>query len=208
MSLPSVALLAFLPANAAADHYDSLYPTGHTGNNCSDGFIGDGACRTDNSTVTYHLRTISSNLDTPVQNRIDTQYKVTDLSFVEHSNPVYSGNAETDIIIDEHGWVLSSYGWIGVTWCNDAVSGQRCDQHYIYFDSGWYASHSYTPDRIGNACHELGHAIGLKHGSLATPIGGTAQPTNTWTSLRCLRIPSSTYPYAGSHNKDQINAHW
>jgi len=127
---------------------------------------------------------------------------------VEHTTPVYSGSAETDIVVVGASFMVSTYGLIGGVFCNDAVSTTRCDQQYVYLDIPWYDSQTYNPYRKGNACHELGHAIGLTHGSNAAPIGAGSQPTDSWESLKCLGIPSSTYPVLGSHNKEQINGQW
>ncbi|MFN3216703.1 MAG: hypothetical protein ACE367_09440 [Acidimicrobiales bacterium] len=188
---------------AVAHHYDSLYPTATTGSNCAGGGIGTSPCRTDNKTVTYYYETnMEQRAVNAVGNRIGTQYEPTNLTFVLQSPPVYTGSAEMDIIFGSRGYIDSFYGAIGITWCNDNVNSQRCDQHYVYFDTPWYQANNWSKRR-GNACHEIGHAVGLQHGARAHPT-----VSNSTASLRCLGIPSSTWIYLGSHNEDQIDGHW
>jgi hypothetical protein len=44
------------------------------------------------------------------------------------SSARYSGDAETDIIMQQGTALPASDN--GFTWCNDAVTSRRCDQHY------------------------------------------------------------------------------
>ena len=83
---------------------------------------------------------------------------------------------------------------IGFTWCDDAVSARRCDQHYVRFRF----------DRINAelACHETGHAVGLTHGHEAAP-----RESQTAAELGCMETPNSgRRPHLGGHNKAEINA--
>lgn len=59
----------------------------------------------------------------------------------------------------------------------------------------------YTVNRA-LACHETGHAVGLTHGNLASPI-----TSNTNSDLGCMVTPLNTsLPNLGTSNVANINA--
>ena len=104
---------------------------------------------------------------------------------------MYSGSAQTDIIYQANGSRIPS-GAEGFKWCDNAASYFHCDQHYIAFRSS-------SPDP-GLACHETGHAVGLTHGSNASPV-----LSNTDTRLGCMTTPVLNR-WLGSNNAEGINA--
>ena len=104
---------------------------------------------------------------------------------------MYSGSAETDIIYQANGSRIPS-GAEGFTWCDNAASYFQCDQHYIAFRSS-------SPDP-GLAYHQTGHAVGLTHGSNASPV-----LSNTDTRLGCMTTPVLNR-WLGSNNAEGINA--
>jgi len=81
-----------------------------------------------------------------------------------------------------------------IAWCNDAVTDTRCDQHYNAYRSD-------TPGR-GLACHESGHAVGLTHGSDASP-----KVSNGENSLGCSQepVPATNTGQLGGHNRALID---
>jgi hypothetical protein len=117
-------------------------------------------------------------------------YEATVLNPTYQGPAVYSGAAETDIIYQE-GHVQGEYD--GVAWCNSAATWQVCDQHYVRFQDGQ------TPTD-GLACHETGHAVGLTHGSVASPSVG-----NTNGLLGCMKTPVGWSDVLTDHLIDQIN---
>ena len=136
----------------------------------------------DNSTLTFHR---TSGLSTfymygSVASVINNKVNPTDLSVVaELSSP----NTTTDIVYYEANYSgaiatcgTTAWYWsgstgipagsasaIGWTKCQN-LSGSKCDRFDIYFDQSWSinASQNY---RNNIACHETGHALGLKHDS-------------------------------------------
>lgn len=182
-----------LATAASAFAYDNMYPTSNYGPICLDGGPGDPFCQTDNAGVTYFAESSIGTIGRG--NIIDNatgQLDPTDLNTEYDPYPSYSGSAETDIIYQ------SSYDipddLLGLTWCNDAVNTEDCDQAYVRVLAG-NPSHALI-------CHETGHAVGLTHGDDASP---KVDPETT-TSLGCMRNPLTTDQTLGSHNVSEINA--
>ncbi len=193
----------FLTLSVSGSHTDSMYPTQTwglgTGQTCSDGgsSVPNGTnCQTDNSTVTYWVddfapQDISSTGDSRIWSVMFNDFDPTDLLVVEEFTPSFSGGSETDIIFQERASQVPASA-DGVTWCDDAVSSTKCDQHYVIFDND-------TPgtDLI---CHEAGHAVGLQHGDRSYPI-----KSNGDDDLGCLTTDPIEFSTLGSHNEGQIN---
>ena len=178
---------------ASANHYDSMYPTGNAGWTCSDGDRTDNFCQTDNATLTaFFGQSMSAGGESNTRATLNDSYTTTALNVSYPSTVVLTGSAETDIVYRVDASQVPS-GFIGWTYCDDAVSLYQCDQHYVYFE--------FQPS-ITLACHETGHAVGLTHGDDASP-----QVSNTADSLHCMRTPISYADrWVGQHNADQINA--
>lgn len=101
----------------------------------------------------------------------------------------YSGTGETDIIYQKGNIVGEDDG---TTWCDDAVTWEVCDQHYVRFQSGQ------TPTD-GLACHETGHAVGLTHGYDASPRLSMTDPV-----LGCMKKPVGSSDNLTNNLKSQI----
>lgn len=177
--------------NAWADHFDNLVP-----------YIPPGAQepasikQTDNSNVSYYMDSngafeLEQEDKQIVNSMLDLRYRPTDLAFSYDSSPTFSGSGETDTIWQE-GAVSGSAE--GRTWCDDPVGEFRCDQHYIRIEGGG----SYT---LSLTCHEMGHAVGLTHGSDAAP-----SVSDTNSNLHCMKTPTGGTSTLGAHNRNQINA--
>lgn len=80
------------------------------------------------------------------------------------------------------------------TWCNNAATVLKCDQAYSAF-----RTNSLITD--GLACHETGHAVGLVHGSDASP-----RLSNTDPSLGCMMRPVDPTTGLGRNNINEIDA--
>lgn len=196
MSAVTVAALLVAAGVAWAAATDNMVPTNNYNKACSTGNADSGVvCQTDNAQVTYYmdsggsdaLETVDKNI---VQKMLSAQYAPTDLSISYDSTPAWSGSSETDIYYAEATVPGSADG---TTWCNDDVSTYRCDQTYIRIEGGG----SYTP---GLSCHETGHAVGLLHGSNASP-----QLSKTNKALGCMQTPVNYSEPLGSSNKENIN---
>ena len=122
---------------------------------------------------------------------MENVYGLIDLSVIRHKSPVYSGGSETDIIFEYRTDMPDPY--LGFAWCDDAVNSTKCDQHYVAFDAA-------TPPS-STACHEAGHAIGLTHGSEASPSQNL-----TSSSLGCMKTPTDGTATLPSSVTDQINS--
>jgi hypothetical protein len=168
-----------------------MYPTKQYAPTCVDGAVGDTFCQTDNAALTVW---IGPSLPGPGVGRMNvttaliSQFEPTDLDVRFLSAPVYSGQSETDVIY-EVGGVPS--GFDGMTWCDDAVTATKCDQHYIGFRTN-------TPS-VAIACHETGHAVGLTHGPQAAPRLPESDPR-----LGCMRNPA-VGDSLGVNNVENIN---
>ncbi|MFN8192079.1 MAG: hypothetical protein U0R78_16970 [Nocardioidaceae bacterium] len=145
---------------------DGLRPTGnYDPGDCSEGSPGAAeVCQTDNATVTYYMDSNGTyELEAPDRQAVYTAmanvFQPTALSVSEDTSPSFSGSAETDWIFQEG---FSADGFVGYTWCDDAVSGDRCDQHYIRIRGNG----AYTAAEV---CHEAGHGAGLVHGDSTSP---------------------------------------
>jgi hypothetical protein len=175
---------------------DSIYPTSNASWTCTTGSLGAGPfCKTDNSSLTYgYDSSVTPDQRTVYQSVLNNQYNPTDLSVSFDSTPVLTGSSETDIVYKTGN---PGAGANGTTWCDDAVSGSQCDQHYIVVTSSRITSTSGTP------CHETGHAVGLTHGGNSSP---TVSDSNS--NLECMRAPSGSITTLGAHNTAQINGEY
>ena len=85
---------------------------------------------------------------------------------------------------------------IGYTWCNDPISGYRCDQFYVRVEAAY---NDYALN-----CHETGHAIGLTHGQNAE-----YPSSNSDSRWGCLRTPwDPSHKDLGANQVTNINSEW
>lgn len=189
------ALVTFaLPASATSSP-DNMYKTANTNWSCHDStFSSSVFCQTDNAAFTiYFQNSVTSTQKSITKGRLNSQYNPTDLNVSYLASPVYTGPSETDIIYQTNATGFSG-STIGRTWCDDAVTSVKCDQHYVRFRG--------TTFNAELACHETGHAVGLTHGREASPK--VAQDA---TVLGCMETPDhGTRSALGSHNVSLINA--
>ena len=166
---------------------------------CTEGGPGYGrVCRTDNAGVYYYMDSGGEfELETADRDNVryvmSTYYNPTDLTVTYDSSPVFSGDAETDVVYQE-GAV--SGGFDGYTWCNDASPSGRyvCDQTYVRIEGGGLYTRGLT-------CHETGHSVGLLHGANSNPV-----TSNTDADLGCMRTPVSSGATLGTNQRNRINA--
>lgn len=176
----------------AATVTDNMYPTANYKPVCFDGSRTSGTfCQTDNSSLTVYRGSSSLTDDNKhsIGLTLNDSYAGTDFTVTFQSSPVTTGSSETDIVY-EKGPVAG--GALGITWCNDAVSSTKCDQHYIRFSTGSGVAQ-------GTACHETGHAVGLTHPTEASPRLGASD-----LRLGCMTNYVES-KYLGSNNVSQIN---
>jgi hypothetical protein len=184
---------------------DIMYPSTTIPEQCSDSGMWDGgwnACLTDNAGLyfcfdsTYQPATAA--MKTAVRNTMSYSYTTTDLNTYEEGC-VYTGTGETDIVYQELATLPGSA--VGFTWCDDATSSLRCDQHYITLKQASLAG--YLPDKAwGLACHETGHAVGFLHGGNSDPVvDGNSNiigcmgnwPVNKWVGENNAMFINRTY---------------
>jgi len=103
---------------------------------------------------------------------------------------LYSGPAETDII---YRVGRTPGNAVGTTFCNNAASERRCDQHYVTFRE--------QPEQPV-ACHETGHSVGLLHPTEAVPRRDENNPA-FFCMVNNPVFPSETF--LGPHNAELIN---
>ena len=174
--------------------YDNMYPTANARTRCvgRNHYNDDGAthCQTDNRNFTYGLTSGSSADHQAITSVLEQQFEPTDLQ-VSRQTPIrYTGTAETDVVFQVGATLPQHTG--GITWCNNASSSIKCDQHYVRLRT------SFTRALV---CHETGHAVGLVHGDRAEP-----RIDNEDDSLGCLRTPSEFwFRELGPHNRNMIN---
>lgn len=131
---------------------------------------------------------------------LNLSYDATDLFVVEVQAPVYSGNAETDIIYqtgDLPGQAL------GMAYCDDDANGSLCDQFYVVYDQDQIAPAD-AQKRRSIACHETGHAIGLVHPVNANPAHDATDDVEN-EPFKCMRADEVFPPLLGPANTAQIN---
>ncbi|MDA1361700.1 hypothetical protein O1R50_18880 [Glycomyces luteolus] len=195
-------VLVVLTASAGiawAAYTDNMYPTQYANGGCisEEPNARQATCRTDNATLTYYMDSGGDfELETPdkddVRATMSNDYNPTDLSVSYDSTPSFSGSAETDIIYQEGSADIPS-SVDGMTWCNNASNLDECDQQFVRIRGAGYYSR-------GLACHETGHAVGLVHGSVSSPI-----KSNTDSRLGCMVTPVGTNTSLGDNNIENIN---
>jgi len=164
---------------------------------------GDIWCQTENATYDFWIAGGSASEQGQIRAVLNNEYNATDLNTVEVSTPVWqaSGTGETDLIIDEVELdnFFPGLGALGAAWCDDNYTTLQCDQHYVFVDD------DVTPNYGGsgftmNACHEIGHTVGLTHTNQASP-----SQSNGDDRFRCMN--SGIWPWTGpgDNNKHQIN---
>jgi hypothetical protein len=196
MLAPVLAILLYdQPAHA---QYVNMYKTSHTFWDCAD--LGSATasasrfCRTDNSQLTWFAEQAPPGLVSFIATIMDNTFGIpTDLDTSMESPPVYSGTNETDVIFVFRGDIPS--GFAGWTWCDDAITSTKCDQHYVAILDSIYVGWEFI-------CHEVGHAVGLTHGDDADPA-----VDNLDSRLGCMRTPLSVNGLnLGVININEINA--
>lgn len=176
-ALVAGAIVASSGVRALATHdYDGMYPTANYQDLCvsanppaSYGTL----CQTDNADLYWYADSndpgeLESNDFDSVSSVLSAQFAPTDLAIHYDSTPVFSGSGETDLILQEAEDALPMpVSALGLTWCNDDVTSElwECDQTYVRIPG---------PDgfRIFGGsvtCHEIGHSVGLVHGTEAYP---------------------------------------
>lgn len=172
---------------------DNMYKTSNANWDCWDGSYQNGLfCQTDNGSLTYGLTSGTSTQHAYLRSMLEAQFEPTDLGVSEQDPVVYSGSSETDIVYQIGATLPPGAG--GITWCDDAVSDTKCDQHYVRLASDRVHGNASTP------CHETAHAVGLTHGGVAEPAVSDSD-----AGLACLRTPGTTDSTLGTHNQGQIN---
>lgn len=152
----------------AEPEYDLIVPTGTYYPTCKTGASGT-VCLSDNSFATFYItksgpRGLESADRKVVRRVMNQQFGTTRLDVKRHTVLIATGQAETDIVSEEHRAGIPA-GADGIAYCDDAVDRTpfRCDQQYVRIRGRGY----YTP---GLTCHEAGHAFGMVHPTLAYPV--------------------------------------
>jgi hypothetical protein len=189
--------------SAAFAHHanvDNMYKTANAQWTCSNGSF---FCRTDNSSLFWAAEnSVSDEGRANIQWWMEAILEPTDLTVTEEL-PVYTGSAETDIIFRVVP-MLPGEAW-GMTWCQDAVSTARCDQHYMDFSAQRLLEFGFAATPPASLiCHETGHAIGLTHGYDAAP-----RISDLDGNLGCMMTPFPIDLWdLWGHNIGQINAQY
>ncbi|TDD21591.1 hypothetical protein [Nonomuraea diastatica] len=185
--------LALITGTAWAAVFYNMVPNPNYDRVCTKGdkYGSGNVCRSDNAYWTvFRENSLESAEKTRVATVLKEQYGPTALEVHFVSNPVWTGDNETDLIFAE-GDVPGSYE--GMSWCDDPLELHTCDQHMVRIQPGSYSK--------GMICHEAGHAVGLLHGRNADP-----QVSNTHHQLGCMKTPVPSDAVLGSVNADHINA--
>jgi hypothetical protein len=192
------AILLGITSPAMANHdFDTIYPVFNSyDHTCYDGTLAnrDKFCQTDNPTLSvFREGSINALGKQRIFEVLESQYDSgMSLDVTWPSSPRYADNAETDIIMQQGTALPASDN--GFTWCNDAVSPRRCDQHYNQY--------RYTEVSRRIACHEAGHAVGSVHGNRARP-----QLADSDNRLGCMQdpIPEANQGELGTLNRHNVN---
>lgn len=168
MSACAAALAITLAPTAAyaVPNPDTVIPTSNYSPECYVSFPDGTVCKTDNASVYYYMDSVDEykleSDDRAIVTNSINRYQPTDLTITYDSTPVFTGEAETDVIYQEGSTGFPN--WLnGLTWCNGRDPGTlyECDQTYIRIRAGMIGY------RI--ATHESGHAFGLLHGNESAP---------------------------------------
>lgn len=119
----------------------------------------------DNKTHTIYYSSLDSSQATEVddfRNYLRNNTAVTDQT-------VSVPDSTTDAVLyDEDYTTYCGYGWdgtfgiLGLTTCVSINTAYECEKHEVRFDTSDYSALGST-GREHNACHELGHSLGLTH---------------------------------------------
>jgi hypothetical protein len=202
-------LLLQTPALAWAVYADNIMPTSRF-SGCSGGSgrenASGGVCLTDNASVGWWAEKpidTTTGSDTQAEAQINASmsrsYDGTDLSTHYDTSPKFSGSGETDVVYRSRPSDFDGANTVGYYFCDDPVSGGKCDQGYINLRrTDWSAAYMRAV-----VCHETGHAVGLLHPDDATPAKST-----TDTRFECMiNAPVSThYGLGADPNVANINS--
>jgi hypothetical protein len=86
-------------------------------------------------------------------------------------------------------------GWVGIVDCRSAASSTVCNSFRIRFNTSYRFT---TAQRRYVACHEFGHAVGLKHRSSTSSCMGTPLPGS----------PTSAQLAWSSHDRNHVNGRY
>jgi hypothetical protein len=149
----------------------------------------------DNRTVSYKRQSLTSTNYNAVAHAINNEFAPTDLNF---SSEQSSYNSYTDMVFfDANYSTYCGYTWyngggggvIGLAECK-STSGSKCQSFHIRFDTQRTDSYNNLTLERRLACHETGHATGLKHRS--------------WNSSSCM-ASSYTTPYSSADGHDDAH---
>lgn len=145
----------------------------------------NGVFLTDGADWRVARRSLATANSTAVANAA-SDYSATSLNaFV--SSPTSCTDASHDVCVFDSAY--GNNGFVGWNACAGVASGNHagmtCSLNYVRFNQ------TYSFDPLGLACHELGHAVGLRH--------DTATDT-------CMHTPtSSARRYLSVHDRDNLN---
>jgi len=169
-----IACVALLPGSSQASNF-----SGETG-----AFAGCYNNMADNRDHFFYYEALTSATSTAVNWSRTNNYNPTDLNTFTDAVRT-SGTDVVAFDADYEGescgktWMVnaSTPGVIGLTLCQ-SLSSLRCQQFFVYFDNDWMGPASAAQEN-SLACHELGHSVGLLHGS----AGCMVATNNASTSL-------------------------
>ncbi|MEW9555823.1 hypothetical protein [Nonomuraea sp. NPDC050783] len=182
------------PDDCQPQDFDNMFRTKNTPWDChGNKTLPRRFCQTDNSTLTvWRQKSVAPSGWTRIKEVLKDDFDArTDLKVKFVRKPVYTGDAETDVIYKKPEKFPA--GVVALTWCDNRVDELKCDQHYVLLKGA-------TPSKE-LACHETGHAVGLTHGNRAYPA-----VSNEDSRLGCLRTPPRVgVQTLGGHNRRMIN---
>ena len=203
-----VAALTVVSVASATHPYDSIYPTANANWTCGSGggtpTPGDVYCQTDGTSMSFWIGGHASTSEVgQIRSVLYHEYDDTVLNPFEVATAVWHapGTGETDLILDEVE--MDNYypglGVLGAAWCDDAIDSSVCDQHYAFLDNDVTPHHGGTGFTM-NACHEIGHTVGLTH-----PVNAAPSQLNGDSRFRCMNQGIYSWTGPGDNNKHQID---
>lgn len=145
---------------------------------------------------------------------LNGQYSPTDLDLNWNPNGSTTCTSAAGVDLCMYDFNYGSTGWVGRTDCIGTVTGANpaaeCSKHRVRLNE--FNSPPNYPTGAGtstyNICHEVGHAVGLRHRFVSMQGGGPQTCLRTLGEITGAGGNWTSYTFLAADETSDINAHY